>query len=321
MSEPTADPIADQVLLSEGPGVPRLPYEPLDEQVPTSIKKSTSRRFEVTRTALFGTTLGRIGFGIIILVTLFCYLGPHIWKTDQITTNIQEILLPPSPQHPLGTDPNGYDELGRLMIGGQSALEIGLLSALLATVFGTIYGAVAGYFGGVVDGLLMRIIDTFLSVPSLLILLILVSIYRPTFTVLVLSISLFAWLVPARLVRGETLTLRVREFVQAARLVGANDTRIIWRHVLPNAIGTIIVNATFQVADSILAISALSFLGLGQAPPATDWGTMLDDGVTYQATGSWWLIYPVGAAIIITILAFNFIGEGVEEALGARAVS
>jgi peptide/nickel transport system permease protein len=312
----------DQEVLPGPTGAPRAAYhEPAPGDVQVTPRHHTSRRFELTRTALFGTTLGRIGFGIVVVITLFCFLGPHIYHTDQVTTNIQEILDPPSAEHPLGTDPNGYDLLGRLMLGGQSALEIGLLSALLATVFGTVYGAVAGYFGGFLDGLLMRIIDTLLSVPSLLILLILVSIYRPTFTVLVLAISMFAWLVPARLVRGETLTLRVREFVQAARLAGATDARIIRRHVLPNAIGTIIVNATFQVADAILAISALSFLGLGQAPPATDWGTMLSDGVTYQATGSWWLIYPVGALIIITILAFNFIGEGVEEAIGARGAA
>jgi peptide/nickel transport system permease protein len=292
--------------------------EPEDEAQGGTPRQHTSRPFEVTRTALFGTTLGRIGFGTLVVIFLFCFIGPHLYHTNQVSADISAVLDPPVAHHPLGTDPNGYDELGRLMIGGQSALEIGLLSALLATIFGTLYGAVAGYFGGVVDAILMRIIDTLLSVPGILILLVLVAIYRPTFPVLIIGISIFAWLAPARLVRGETLSLRQREFVQAARLMGAGHGRIIWRHVLPNAIGTIIVNASFQVADAILAISAISFLGLGEAPPATDWGTMLDDGVAFQATGAWWLIYPVGALIIITIITFNLIGEGIEEAIGAR---
>jgi peptide/nickel transport system permease protein len=278
----------------------------------------SSRRFEVTRAALFGTTLGRIGLGLIVAITLFCFVGPLLYHTEQVSTDIQSILLSPSGKHPVGTDGNGYDELGRLMLGGQSALEIGFLAALLATVVGTIYGAVAGYFGGILDSVLMRLVDTLLSFPSLLLLLVLVSIYRPTFTVLTIALSLFAWLGPARLVRGETLTLRVREFVEAARLMGAGHTRIIWRHLLPNALGTIVVNATFQVADAILALATLSFLGFGIPAPATNWGTMLDDGVDYSATGSWWLIYPVGVLIILTILAFNFLGEGLEEALGAR---
>ncbi|MCW2538787.1 MAG: peptide transporter permease [Frankiales bacterium] len=286
-----------------------------DDAGGSAAKRYRGRRLEITRSALFGTTLSRIGFGLLVVIVLFCFLGPHIYPTDQITTNIEAVLDPPSRGYPVGTDPNGYDELGRLMIGGQAALKIGLLSALLATVFGALYGAIAGFFGGFPDALMMRVVDTLLSVPGLLILFVLVSIYRPTFTLLVIAISMFAWLVPARLVRGETLTLKVREFVQAARMMGATNTRLIWRHVLPNVLGTITVNAAFQVADSILAISALSFLGLGEAPPATDWGTMLDDGVSYQATGAWWLIYPVGGLIILTILAFNLVGEGVEQAL------
>ncbi|HEX3706313.1 MAG TPA: ABC transporter permease [Mycobacteriales bacterium] len=276
------------------------------------------RRFDVLRTTLFGTGLGRWGTGIVAVVTLFCFVGPLIYKTEQVRTNINEILGHPNAHHLLGSDGNGYDELGRLMLGGQSALEIGFVAALLATVVGTVYGGIAGYFGGLVDGVMMRLIDTLLAVPSLLLLLVLFSIIRPNFDSLVLVLGLFAWLVPARLIRGESLTLRTREFVLAARLQGAGNIRIVLRHLLPNALGTIVVNTTFQIADAILTLAILGFLGFGVAPPATNWGTMLNDGVDYAAAGSWWLLYPAGILIVLTVVAFNFIGEGLEETLGAR---
>ncbi|MGN6472167.1 MAG: ABC transporter permease [Mycobacteriales bacterium] len=276
------------------------------------------RRFDLARTALFGTTLGRWGFGIVVFVTLFCFLGPVFYRTEQVRTNIEELLGRPNAHHLLGFDGNGYDELGRLMLGGQSALEIGFVAALLATVVGTLYGGIAGYFGGIVDAVMMRIIDTFLALPSLLLLLVLFSIIAPNFTSLVLVLGLFAWLVPARLVRGESLTLRTREFVQAARLQGAGNARIVVRHLLPNALGTIVVNTTFQIADAILTLAILGFLQFSEPPPATNWGLMLNDGIDYAATGSWWLLYPAGILIVITVMAFNFIGEGLEEALGAR---
>lgn len=279
---------------------------------------NSSRTFDLLRTGLFGTTLGRIGLLILTFLALFCFVGPLIYHTEQVTTDITAILKPPSSSHLLGTDGNGYDQLGRLMLGGQSALEIGLVAALLATVFGTLYGALAGYFGGLLDAVLMRIVDTFLALPGLLILLVLVSVFTPTFLMLVLTIGLFAWLTPSRLLRGESLILRSREFVQASRLSGAGHLRVVFRHILPNAIGVIVVNATFQVANAILILSTLSFLGFGIPPPATNWGTMLNGGVEYAAAGSWWLLYPVGILIVLTVLSLNFIGEGIEEALGAR---
>lgn len=277
-----------------------------------------ARRFAVARLALFGTTLGRWGTGLLVAVTLFCFLGPVFYRTEQVRTNIEEVLASPNAHHWLGFDGNGYDELGRLMLGGQSALEIGFVAALLATLVGTLYGGIAGYFGGVLDSVMMRVIDTLLAFPSLLVLLVLFSIVQPNFSSLVVVLGLFAWLVPARLIRGESLTLRTREFVQAARLQGAGHGRIVVRHLLPNAIGTIVVNTTFQVADAILALSTLSFLGFGVPAPATNWGSMLYDGVDYAATGSWWLLYPAGILIVLTVVALNFIGEAVEEALGAR---
>jgi peptide/nickel transport system permease protein len=277
------------------------------------------RRGEIFREMFWGGRLARIGTITIVFVVLFCFVGPLIYRTNQVNPNQLLITKPPSSQHLLGTDGNGFDELGQLMIGGQSALEIGLASAFLASIFGALYGAVAGYLGGFWDGLLMRIVDTMLAIPGLLLLLLLAVIFSNTTPVLILILALFSWLGPARLVRGETLTLRTREYVQAARLMGASNTRIVLRHIVPNALGTIVVNTTFNVADSILALASLSFLGLGPPPPAANWGGILSDGSEYLTAGAWWLVYPAGAAIVVTVVAFNFLGEGIEEGLGARA--
>ena len=263
--------------------------------------------------------LARIGTVTIVLVVLFCFVGPLVYHTNLINPNQLLIVKPPSRDHLLGTDGNGFDALGELMAGGQSALEIGLASAFLASIFGALYGAVAGYLGGFWDGLLMRIVDTMLAIPGLLLLLLLAVIFSDSTPALIIILALFAWLGPARLVRGETLTLRTREYVQAARLMGASGIRIIVRHIVPNALSTIVVNTTFNVADAILALASLSFLGLGPPPPAINWGGMLSDGSEYLVEGAWWLVYPAGAAIVITVVAFNFLGEGIEEALGARA--
>ncbi len=152
------------------------------------------------------------------------------------------------------------------MVGGQTALEIGLASAFLASAFGTVYGAVAGFLGGFWDAVLMRVVDTMLAIPALLLLLLLAVIFSSSVPVLIIILALFAWLGPARLVRGETLTLRTREYVQAARLMGAGSVRIVLRHIVPNALGTVVVNTTFQIADAVLALASLSFLGLAAAP-------------------------------------------------------
>jgi peptide/nickel transport system permease protein len=277
------------------------------------------RRGELLREMLWGGRLSKIGTITIVLVVLFCFVGPHLYHTDQIHPNDLIIVKPPSRHHLLGTDGNGFDEIGQLMLGGQTALEIGLASAFLASVFGTLYGAIAGYLGGFWDALLMRIVDTMLAVPGLLLLLLLTVIFSNSTPVLIIILALFAWLGPARLVRGETLTLRVREYVQAATLMGAGGTRIVLRHIVPNALGTIVVNTTFQVADGILALASLSFLGLGPPPPAANWGGILSDGSDYLNSGAWWLVYPAGVAIVLTVVAFNFLGEGIEEALGARS--
>jgi peptide/nickel transport system permease protein len=266
--------------------------------------------------------LALVSVVFIVLVILFCWLGPVFYHTNQ--TNQATALLNPenaSPGttgFPLGTTSTGFDELGRLMYGGQTSLTVGLLSAAVATVIGVIWGAVAGFIGRWVDAFMMRIVDVVLSIPVLFLLIALVTIFHSSESLLILVIAGVSWLIPARLVRGETLTLRTREYVQAVKAMGGRGHRIVGRHIIPNAIGTIVVFATFQVATSILILAALGFLGFGVPPPGTDWGSMLSTGVASAGNGWWWEIYPVGACIILVVMAFNFIGDALRDALEVR---
>jgi peptide/nickel transport system permease protein len=255
---------------------------------------------------------------MIVLIVLFCFVGPHIYHTDQIHTNIANANQPPSRAHLLGTDDVGYDQLGRLMVGGQTSLEVALGAAAVAIVFGVLWGAISGYLGGLFDGIMMRIVDAILAIPALFLLLFLAAITVPSVGTLILVVGLIAWLIPARLVRAETLSLRTREYVEAVKVMGGGPTRIVVRHIVPNTIGTVAVNATFQVADAILLVAALSFLGLGIPPPAANWGGMLSNGLNYTYSGYWWLVYPPGVMIVLTVVCFNFIGDALRDAFEVR---
>jgi peptide/nickel transport system permease protein len=260
----------------------------------------------------------RIGVAAIIALALFCFAGPLLYRTNQVTVNLDLRDLAPGRSHPLGTDDTGYDVLGRLMLAGQSSLELGFTVAIATTVLGTAYGAVAGIAGGIIDAIMMRIIDTLLAIPWLVLLLIMVNIFPPSLWTIIALLTVLSWLGVARLVRGEVISLRAREFVLAARTMGATTSRILATHMIPNAIGVIIVSATFSVADSILALSTLSFLGLGLPPPHTDWGTMLTSGLDDLFNGYWWLVYPPAAVLIVTIVAFSLAGDAVRDSLDAR---
>jgi peptide/nickel transport system permease protein len=258
------------------------------------------------------------GLVIIVLMAIFSFIGPLFYHTNQISTNLPMSLRPPGAGHPLGTDNEGYDELGRLMLGGQTSLEIGLAAAIVATGIGMLYGAISGFAGGIIDGLMMRIVDGLLAIPTLFLLVYLFTVFQASALLMILVIGLVAWLVPARLIRAETLSLRTREYVQAVRAMGGSRRRMVVRHIVPNTIGTIMVNATFQVADAILALASLSFLGLGIPPPAANWGGMLSTGVNYVYAGDWWLIYPPGLAILLVVMAFNMVGDGLRDAFEVR---
>jgi ABC-type dipeptide/oligopeptide/nickel transport system permease subunit len=258
------------------------------------------------------------GVGILLFFVLFSFVGPVFYHGNYLTSDLLSTNLGPGAGHPLGTNNQGYDELALLMKGGQAALEVGFFSAAVAIGIGAIYGAISGLAGGLLDAVLMRVVDVFLSIPFLVVVLIVAVRYGASVLSLSLLIGGFSWLVPARLVRGEVLALRVRDFVSAARVAGAGQTRLIARHLLPNALGVVIVNVTFQVADAILAIAALGFLGFGLQWPNQDWGDLLSNGVSYLQDGYWWQIYPVGACIVLVVMACNLIGDAARDSLDVR---
>jgi ABC-type dipeptide/oligopeptide/nickel transport system permease subunit len=262
--------------------------------------------------------LAVVGVGILVFFVVFCFAGPLFYHGNISSSNLSIFLQPPGAGHPVGTDNQGFDVLGELMKGGQASLEVGFFAALIGIVIGALVGAVAGLLGGIVDSALMRVVDIFLSIPFLFVVLIVAVRYGATVLSLSLIIGAFTWLVPARLVRGEVLTLRVRDFVSAARTAGSSRWRLISRHLIPNAIGVIIVNVTFNVADAILAVAALGFLGFGLHYPNIDWGDMLSNGVTYLQNGNWWLIYPAGACIVLVVMACNLIGDALRDSLDVR---
>jgi ABC-type dipeptide/oligopeptide/nickel transport system permease subunit len=269
------------------------------------------REFADNRLAVFGLL-------VLLFFVLFCFIGPLVYHTNQSLTNPLNSDLAPGSGYPLGTDENGFNELGRIMKGGQTALEVGFLAALIATIVGTLYGALSGLAGGIIDGLLMRIVDVLLSIPFLLIVLVLATKYSATVVEESVILASFSWLVPARLVRGEVLTLRVRDFVYACRTMGGGSARIVYRHLIPNALSVVIVNVTFLIADSILALAYLGFLGLGLPYPATSWGDMLGNAQQNVTAGYWWLVYPVGGCLVAVVLATNLIGDALRDALDVR---
>jgi len=262
--------------------------------------------------------LAVIGLAILAFFVLFCFAGPLVYHGNILNTDLASTNLPPGAGHPLGTTDVGFDELGLLMNGGQAALEVGFFAAVIGIVIGALWGAIAGLAGGILDSVLMRVVDVFLSIPFLFIVLIVAVKYGASVLGLSLIIGAFTWLVPARLVRGEVLTLRVRDFVSAARTAGSTRWRLIGRHLIPNALGVMIVNVTFNVADAILAVAALGFLGFGLHYPTQDWGDMLSNGTQYIQDGYWWLVYPVGACIVLVVMACNLVGDALRDSLDVR---
>lgn len=277
---------------------------------------ATGLRLAVRR---FGRNrLAVAGLAVVVLFFLFCFAGPLLYSTDQTHTTLTQVNLGPGGSHPLGTDAVGHDELGRLMFGGKVSLLVGLAAGVLATVIGTLWGAAAGYAGGWVDAVMMRVVDAGIAIPALFILLVVSAIATPGVPGLIVILGLVSWLVPSRLVRAETLTLKNRDYVHTLRAIGGTHTRAITRHILPNSVSTIVVAATFQVADAILLVAYVSYLGLGLQPPKTDWGGMLTAGLTATYSGRWWLILPPGLAVILVVCAFNAIGDGLRDAFDVR---
>jgi len=276
-------------------------------------------RFSRTRGALRTLEI-TIPAAVLLLLLFFCFVWPLIYPVPKPTGgSILDSGLPVwSPGHIFGTDNVGNDIMARILYGGQVSFEVAFAVQVIGLVVGGTLGVIAGYFGGPVDSVLMRIVDIVLAVPVVYLFIDLASVFKPTLLLLIVVLSLLSWLGPARLVRGETLSLRVREYIQAVKVMGGRSGRIIFRHLVPNTMGTITVNATFQVADAILTLAVLSYLGFSLPPPAATWGGMLQDGVNFLYDGYWWEIYPAGLMIVITVVAFNFIGDGLRDSLDVR---
>jgi peptide/nickel transport system permease protein len=256
---------------------------------------------------------------LLVIIAILCF-GANFFAPFSNTT--QDLLLGPvSPNgtHWFGTDELGRDQLSRLLYAGQISLKIGFAVAILSTVVGTSVGALAGYYGKATDQVLMRVTDLFLIIPDIAILAIALEAWGHTDAVLVLILAGLFWMYVARVVRGEVLSIKEKEFVEAARASGASSTRIIVRHIVPNIIGPIMVNVTLGVALAIIAESTLSYLGFGVQPPQTSWGSMLSDAQGYVGTDKSYLIWAPAIAILVVVLCVNFIGDGLRDAFDPQS--
>jgi len=262
--------------------------------------------------------LAVISLFVVVGISLVCLAAPLLAPFDFDAIDLGNIRRPPSLGHWLGTDDLGRDLLTRILYGGRISILIGLFAALIGTGFGSVVGAVAGYYGGRVDGALMRFTDVVYSIPTLPLLIVLASYSQAGATSMAVTIGVLSWMATARVVRAEVLKIRSMEYVEAARGLGATNARIIGRHILPNAVGPIVVGATLAVGNAIILESSLSFLGLGVQPPTPTWGNMLMDAQSTMASQPWLSIFP-GLAILLVVLAVNFLGDGLQDALDPRA--
>lgn len=264
--------------------------------------------------------LSKAGFIIIVLVFLLAMLAPIIAPYDPNDINVKAILLSPSWQHWMGTDGLGRDVLSRMLYGGRISLLVGLVAVGISTAIGILLGAIAGYYRGWVDTLIMRLVDVMLSIPSFFLILAVIAFLTPSIINVMIVIGLTSWMGVTRLVRAEFLSLSGREFVLASRTLGAKDARLIFTHLLPNSLTPIIVSSVLGVAGAVLMESGLSFLGLGVQAPQASWGNILTDGKDYIQF-AWWLSLFPGLAILITVLGYNLLGEGLRDALDPRSES
>jgi peptide/nickel transport system permease protein len=261
--------------------------------------------------------LALVGLVILLLIVLSAVFAPVLAPYDPNAQDLFSITAPPSAEHWLGTDDLGRDEFSRLLFGGRISLLVGVLSALVATALGIVVGALSGYYGGWVDAVLMRFVDVMLAFPAIFLLLILFSMIGSSVSGVILFLGLFSWMWLARIVRGEFLSLKQRDFIDAARAIGVPDGRIIRRHLLPNVVAAIVVSTTLNVAYAMLSEASLSFLGFGVPPGTPTWGNMLNAARPYYTTYPLLAIAP-GLALTLAVLAINWVGDGLRDALDPR---
>lgn len=293
-----------------------LPGVGLPEQAPPPALDTTLKRAR-RLPAFFRSPLAVAGL-VILAVFLFAALAaPFIAPYDPNKQDLALRLRPPTGIHLLGTDQLGRDVLSRIIWGARISLSIGLAVVLSASLFGTLVGLIAGYFGGLADDVLMRTTDVFFAFPSLILAMAIAGALGPSLTTAMIAIAVVSWPIYARLVRSQVLVLREVEFVQAAESVGASGPRIIRKHILPNSLSPILVQASFDLGGAILIAAGLSFIGFGAQPPLAEWGVMISEGRKYVTTQSWLPLFP-GLAILFTVGAFNLIGDGLRDALDPR---
>jgi peptide/nickel transport system permease protein len=271
-----------------------------------------TRHFKKSRIALAGLC-------ILLVLYLIALLAPLLAPYDPIAQRdiVQTSYLAPNAQHWLGTDRFGRDILSRILYGARISLSIGFVATLISVTLGTVLGALAGYFGGRVDALLMRFTDMVLAFPRLVLLIMIVALFSPSIAVIITVLGLTQWPNTTRIVRGDVLSLREREFIQAAHALGMGKARIIFRHLIPNVLAPVIVTATLGIGNTIVLEAGLSFLGLGVQPPIPSWGNMVADGRD-NLLGAWWVSTFPGLVIVATVLAFNLVGDGLRDALDPR---
>ena len=256
---------------------------------------------------------------VLALITLACVFGPMLLPNafDSVDWNLMSAPPTRAGWHLFGTDDLGRDLLVRTLIGGRISLLVGLLGTLVAVCIGVVWGATAGFVGGRVDGVMMRIVDMAFAVPYLLIAILVVTVFGRDILLVVGAIAAFSWLDMARVVRGQTLSIKSREFVEAARAIGVPTWRIIFQHVVPNLLGVVVIYTSILVPGVILTESVLSFLGLGVQEPMTSWGVLIHDGAAVMAATPWMILFPAGA-LSITLYCANFIGDGLRDALDPK---
>ena len=271
----------------------------------------------VARAPILANPLNILAFALIAVFALCALLAPLLAPYDPLAQELSQRLRPPSPEHWLGTDSLGRDIASRILYGARISLIIGVVVVASAGVVGTAIGLVAGYAGGLVDEALMRLTEVFLAFPALILAMAIAGALGPSLTNAIIAIAAVTWAVYARLTRGQILSLRRREFVEAARAMGASRTRIVVRHLLPNALAPLMIQGSFDLGSSIIAAAGLSFIGFGAQPPTPEWGVMISEGRNFISTQPWLSLFP-GLAILFAVGAFNVLGDGLRDVLDPR---
>jgi len=297
---------------------PGMPHQhPNAEAMEASTEVKGRSLWEDARRRLFSNKAAVASMIILAFLVLAAIIGPEVTPHDFRAIAYGNNDLPPSWSHWMGTDNIGRDVLARTLIGARVSLAVGLIATFVSLVIGVIWGATAGFFGGTVDNVMMRIVDVLYSLPFVFFVIILMVVFGTSLWIMFVAIGAIEWLTMARIVRGQTLSLKEKEFVEAARAIGVKPLTIVARHIVPNLIGPVIIYVTLTIPYAILAESFLSFLGLGVQEPLTSWGVLISEGANGMQTAPWALLFPAGM-MALTLFCFNFIGDGLRDALDPK---